>query len=149
MSTVLTQSEAERLIALEKHTANREPIAYPNLGGSVRAELIADEGREAFFLDVRRGSVVFSKTTNQLRARHSIILLRLDLGGAPHRNPDGAEIPCPHLHVYRENFAVKWAFPVPEELSKDLSNFKVTLFDFMTYCRIIEQPKFIFGLPFS
>ena len=24
--------------------------------------------------------------------------------GAPHRNPDGQEIPCPHLHVYRQEW---------------------------------------------
>ncbi|HEY7442131.1 MAG TPA: hypothetical protein VH701_06920 [Vicinamibacterales bacterium] len=24
--------------------------------------------------------------------------------GAPHRNPDDEEIPCPHLHLYREGY---------------------------------------------
>lgn len=48
--------------------------------------------RENFLLDIRRGKIDLLKATNQNRARQTIVLVRLDLGGAPHRNPDGEEI---------------------------------------------------------
>jgi hypothetical protein len=36
-----------------------------------------------------------------------VVLVRLDLGGAPHRNPFDEEIGVPHLHLYREGFGDK------------------------------------------
>ena len=41
--------------------------------------------------------------------------MRLDLDGPPHRNPDEAEIPCPHLHIYSEGFGDKWAMAAPAD----------------------------------
>ena len=55
-------------------------------------------------LDVTRGQIKLTKATYQNRARQVIVLMRLDLDGSTHRNPDDQEIPCPHLHVYREGF---------------------------------------------
>jgi hypothetical protein len=43
------------------------------------------------------------------------VLVRLDLGGAPHRNRDDEEIGVPHLHLYREGFGDKWATPLPSD----------------------------------
>jgi hypothetical protein len=42
-------------------------------------------------LDVTRAEIKLTKATYQNRARAAIILLRLDLDGPPHRNPDGRE----------------------------------------------------------
>ena len=69
-----------------------------------------------------------------------VILARLDFGGAPHRNPDGEEIASPHLHVYREGFGDKWAFPVPTDTFTDLADLWRTLQNFMHYCNIVELP---------
>jgi hypothetical protein len=52
------------------------------------------------------------KGTYQNRARYVVVLVRLDFGGKPHRNPDGEEIASPHLHIYREGVGDKWAYPV-------------------------------------
>jgi Family of unknown function (DUF6978) len=44
---------------------------------------------------------------------------RLDFRGAPHRNPDDEEIPCPHLHLYRESYGDRSLMPLPAEQFSD------------------------------
>jgi hypothetical protein len=74
------------------------------------------------------------------------VLVRLDFGGAPHRNPDGEEIGSPHLHLYREGYGDKWAVPVPEDRFENLSDPWQTLEDFMRYCNVVQSPMIRRGL---
>jgi hypothetical protein len=69
------------------------------------------------------------------------VLVRLDFGGSPHRNPDGEEITCPHLHVYQEGFGDKWAVPIPQDKFSDCGNLRQTLDEFMRYCNIVIPPS--------
>ncbi|MFZ2377268.1 MAG: hypothetical protein WAV83_08665 [Methanothrix sp.] len=94
----LTQEEADALIGMHKGRINDDIAFYPGPGNSISIPLISDDKRENFLLDIRRGKIDLLKATNQNRARQTVVLVRLDLGGAPHRNPDGEEIACPHLH---------------------------------------------------
>ena len=70
---------------------------------------------EAFHLDISRSRINLLKGKFQNRARTTIVLARIDIGGAPHRNPDDEEIACPHVHLFREGYGDRWAFPVPPE----------------------------------
>jgi hypothetical protein len=98
----LTQAEADALIAMEKHRANEERSDFPMGGQSVVVPLQSEDRREQFLLDLSRGRIDMLKVKLQNRGRQVVVLVRLDLGGAPHRNPDDEEIAAPHLHVYRE-----------------------------------------------
>lgn len=69
-----------------------------------------------------------------------MILAKLDFGGASHRNPDGEEIGSSHLHLYREGFGDKWAFPVPPDSFSNLDDPWLTFTDFMRFCNIIQPP---------
>jgi hypothetical protein len=73
-------------------------------------------------------------------------LARLDFGGPPHRNPDGEEIACPHLHLYRQGYGDKWARPVPQDTFTNMDNLFMTLDDFMSFCNISEPPNIQRGL---
>ncbi len=75
-----------------------------------------------------------------------IVLARLDFAGPPHRNPDGEEVGSTHLHLYREGYGDKWAYPVPAERFPNLRDPWLTLDDFMRYCRIVEPPRIRRGL---
>ena len=68
------------------------------------------DGHEAF-LNINRGRVL-RPDLYQTRARSVIVLARLDFG-VEHRNPDGAIVGSPHLNLYREGFADKWAYELP------------------------------------
>ena len=74
------------------------------------------------------------------------MLVRLDLGGAPHRNPDGEEITVPHLHVYREGYGDKWAVPVPVDVFTSTNDVWRTLEEFMRFCNISQPPHIERGL---
>lgn len=118
----ITQAEADALIAMPKVKVNDQKWEYPATGGSITLPLTSSNKREAFFFDIHRGRIDLLKGTYQNRARQVIILVRLDSGGRPHRNPDGEEIPSPHLHVYREGFGDKWAMLAPNDRFPDLTD---------------------------
>jgi len=142
----LSQAEVDALIQMEKHKTNDERWDYPGLGGLISIPLTSGNKRENFLLDVSRGKIDLLKGTYQNRSRQVIILVRLDFGGQPHRNPNGEEISSPHLHIYREEYGDKWAMPVPVDRFPNLSNLWKTLDDFMRFCNIIEPPIIERGL---
>lgn len=141
----LTQHEADSLLALEKFYLGTDRFAYPALGGTLRLPLHSLDKREEFSLDITRSRVLLEKNTLQTRARKTIILARLDLGGAPHRNPDVEEILCPHLHLYREGYGDKWAMPLPDALA-GITDVIDLLNAFMNYCMIVDKPIIDRGL---
>ena len=135
----LTQAEADALMTMEKRRTDAVIWDYPAAGGRVSIPLVSADGREQFQIDLRRGGVQLEKRTYQNRARAVVILARLDFGGPPHRNPDDHEVPSPHLHLYREGYGDKWAYPVPSQFA-DLANPRRTLDDFLRFCSVTEPP---------
>ena len=138
---ILAQSEADALIAMEKQRIDETEWEYPDLGGRVNIPLISLDKRETFFLDLERSTINLSKRKHQNRARGVVVLVRLDIGGAPHRNPDGQEMPCPHIHLYKEGFGDKWAYHLPTGIFSDIGSNWQTLLDFMGYCNITLPPR--------
>lgn len=135
----LTQTEADALLAMAKR--RKEAITYrlPPHRGKILVPLEDLTGREAFLLDISQGGISLERRTFQTRARQTAILARLDFG-SPHRNPDGEEIGVPHLHVYREGYGDKWAYPVPAERFPHIGDTWRTLFDFLAFCNVVEPP---------
>ena len=142
----LPQAEADALMAMEKVCVDAVEYGYPQPGEKLIVPLTSRDRREAFLLDVTRGQVNLAKVTHQNRAKQIVVLLRLDLEGPPHRNPDGEEIPCPHLHYYREGFGDKWAKALPHGRYRNTEDLFLTFDDFMSHCNIIEKPKVQMGL---
>lgn len=142
----LTQAEADALIALAKRRVDDRRWDYPDLGGSISVPLVSADRREEFILDVSRGRIDLAKGTYQNRGRQMVVLVRLDFGDAPHRNPDGEELESPHLHLYREGYADKWAFRVPADRFPNLGDTWRTLEDFMRFCNVVEPPDIQRGL---
>src|SRR3972149_8634104 len=110
-SVMLTQSEADALIAMRKVFVNPDTISL-SPGTDETHDVVGDDKREQFMLDLWRGTIRLSKIKYQTRGRRVIVLVRLDIDGAPHTNPDGAQLIGTHLHLYREGYEAKWAFSV-------------------------------------
>lgn len=147
MTTVdLTQEEADALIVMDKYKVNDDTYDYPGTSGSISIPLSSGDGRESFLLDVYRGRLDLRKGTYQERGRQIIVLVRLDFGGPPHRNPDGIEVGSPHLHIFREGFGDKWAFPLRAEDFPNITDPWSMLDDFMRYCKIVDRPDIRRGL---
>ena len=146
MSVNLSQSEADALIAMAKRRADDDERKFPPPGDRLMIPLVSIDRREAFLLDITRSQINVAKITHQSRARQVVVLMRLDIDGAPHRNPDGEVTPCPHIHVYRENFGDKWAHPLPPGKFQNRGDLFRTFEDFMTECNVVEPPRMQTGL---
>ncbi|PIU61358.1 MAG: hypothetical protein COS84_11405 [Armatimonadetes bacterium CG07_land_8_20_14_0_80_40_9] len=116
--------------------------------------IISVDERESFLIDInRRGRIGLTRCTYQERYQGIIILVRLDIDGQPHTNPEvpsvpipylapynGQTIQCPHLHLYVEGFMDRWAMPIPSDRFPNIRDLYKTLEDFFRYCNIIEPP---------
>lgn len=143
----ISQGEADALMAMEKQCVEEKTnFLFPEPGGRLAIPLVSLDKRENFTLDITRAQIKLTKATFQNRARQAIILMRLDLDGPPHRNPDNQEIPCPHLHVYREGYGDKWAIPAPADRYPNVRDLFATLGAFMQHCNVTEPPLMDKGL---
>ena len=142
---MLTQTEADALIAMKKTFMNPITITLPP-GTDKSHVLVGEDPRERFLLDLWRGTFQISKLKYQTRARNVIALVRLDVDGAPHTNPDGTKLGGTHIHIYREGYEDKWAYPVEREHFGDVSNTQRIFEDFCKYCNIENPPPFQGGL---
>lgn len=145
MTDYLSQQEADILLAMPKECLEKGHFDFPYIGGGkLVIPLFSENKREEFKLDITASRIAL-KQTYQNRSRINIILARVDLNGPPHRNPDGIEFPCPHLHIFQENYGDKWAYPLPPEFT-DIDDVFTVLLDFMRFCNITKPPNINKGL---
>ena len=138
----LSQSLADRLFAEPKVRSSGRIYDFPPNAGKLVIKLVSIVSGEEFILDVIPGRKDPRKMSFQLRARGNVTLVRLDIGGPTHRNPDRTTVPCPQLHVYREPDGDRWAIPAPLSEFPNMHDRRLTLYDFMQYCNVIEPPRF-------
>jgi hypothetical protein len=137
---MLTQSEADQLIAIRKLFVNPDTISLPP-GSDLTYELLSDDKQEQFLLDLWRGTLRLSKLKFQNRARQVVVLVRLDVDGAPHTNPDGQRLSGTHIHLYREGYDDRWAYPLDPNIFSDPADIALTLEQFCGRCNI-EKPLY-------
>jgi MoaA/NifB/PqqE/SkfB family radical SAM enzyme len=135
----LTQDEADNLLKIAKKRINNITYIFPSPGMLLQIPIQSIDSKDEFLLDVRSGRIELKKGTCQIRVATVHILARIDLAGGLHRNPDGKEIPCPHIHLYREGYNDQWAYPLPKEFTKP-DDLWQTLNDFFGYCNIVDRP---------
>ncbi len=140
----ISQAEADFLFKLEKICEDDTEYDLP-IGGRICVPVISKDKKENFSLDFSQGRINLSRTKYQTRSRELIILVRLCVNSS-HQNPDGEEIGVPHIHLYKEGYNDKWAYPLPEGVFSNLENNWETLFDFMKFCNITNTPNFKKGL---
>lgn len=142
---MLTQAEADFLIGMQKSFVEPVTISLP-AGADLTHELIGFDKKEKFLLDLSRGTIRLSKVKFQTRGRAIIVLVRLDLDGSPHTNPDGSYVGKTHIHLYREGFDDKWAYPIDPAVFSSPKDIEETFKSFCGYCNISGVPGFQEGL---
>jgi hypothetical protein len=137
---MLTQAEADQLIKVAKHFV-RPPasISIPP-GLDETFELAGPGDRDKFHLDIWRGTIRLTKLKFQNRVQTVIVLVRLDVDGAPHTNPDGQRLAGTHLHLFREGYDDKWAYPVDATAFTALSDPGTIFQEFCAYCHVESPP---------
>ena len=146
---IIPQIEADALLSVEKERADSKEYDLENL--TLEIPLVSCDRKEKFFLDLRNARIDILKFKYQTRARSVIILARLDFGQAGrHTNPDHVTIEGPHIHIYREGYADKWAYLLDDmpggNIFSDINDRLKTLNEFMVYCNIKNAPLFARGL---
>lgn len=137
---MLTQAEAEQLIQMVKHFVNAPAVISIPPGADDTYELAGSNDREKFLLDVWRGTLRLTKLRFQDRVRTVVVLVRLDVDGARHTNPDGQQLSGTHLHIFREGFDDRWAYPVDPTVFTLLSDPGATFQAFCAFCKIESPP---------
>jgi len=138
---MLTQAEADQFTQMPKHFVRPPATITIPPGADDTYELADANDRERFLLDVWRGTLRLTKLKFQTRVRIAIVLVRLDVDGAPHTNPDGVPLLGTHLHLFKEGYDDKWAYPVDSNTFTLLSDSGKTFHDFCSYCRIESPPS--------
>lgn len=137
---MLNQTEIDALLEMAKHAADENRYTFPSAGEKLMIPLTSSDRRETFYLHIYRGRISSMKVTYLNRARTIIPLVRVDIGGPPHANPDGEILEGPHIHVYTEAYGDKWAYPLSAYEFRDHHDKFQVLEDFMRFCRIITKP---------
>lgn len=143
----ITQAEFDFLMSQDK--AFEDAISPIQLGPAPlqwTRQLNSIVNKETFLLDFYRGSFELSKYTINNRYHHTIILLRYDNGGR-HTNPDGELFEGAHVHLYKEGYNDKFAFPVSQVGVTDTNTMETVFNKIMKYCNVktvptIEVPMF-------
>ncbi|RKD20999.1 hypothetical protein BEP19_15055 [Ammoniphilus oxalaticus] len=139
---MLTDKEAKQLFEAIKDLVENKPIDFPQLGDSIQLDVVSTFDNDRFIIDIqRKGQINIKKCTYQTRYQRVVPLFRIDIEGPPHQNPDLEIIPCPHIHVYREGFGDKWAYPLDEYIDTEASDLGRVLFDFLKYNNIRNIPQ--------
>lgn len=146
----LTQAEADGLLEMPKVFVDAAPLEFSlNQPMDYDRVLRSTDRREEFLLTIERGRRKGVRLKYQTRARRVIVLARLDLNGAPHKNPPeapyrpGEWIGETHLHLYREGFDDRIAYTLvdaPAWPDPNAIDGIPALEHFMRYCRVTEWP---------
>lgn len=138
---MLSQAEADLLMGAAKRLEESSLLYFPAPGEKASWTAVTIDGKEQLLFDVNRGRIRLRKCTYQERYQAMEILVRVDLDGPPHRNPDGIVVNCPHIHLYREGYADKWAEALPIDRFGDPTDLARTFRDFLEFCNVQEIPE--------
>lgn len=138
---MLSQKEIDELLEILKHIEyDQSMFAFPQKGEKEVLTAYSLDKRTMFLIDITPGKSRNNKISFQERYKKDVILLRLDMNGPPHTNPDGEKLSGNHLHIAREGYDDRFAIEVPERLIDEKSRLR-TLINFLEYCKI-DNPDF-------
>lgn len=140
----MKQNIADYLIGLEKRIVDTY-ISFPTANNKLTMNVQACGENESFLLDINRvGKIKLSRCSFQERYNVTEGLVRLDLDETrKHANPDGTMVVGPHIHIYKEGYALRWAYALDTIDAcpfTNISDLTTTFAEFCKYCNIKEIP---------
>lgn len=136
----MTQADFNTIIKEEKIFSDLiNPLALSPAPISWTREIKATKSKNIYQLDFYRGSFELTRFTYNKRFRQSVILLRYDSGGR-HTNPDGISFDGPHIHLFREGFNDKFAYPVTDLKIDDNHTIDEVLDKLLQFCNVTKRP---------
>jgi hypothetical protein len=131
-----------RIIETPKQRIGQNDPVKLFVGMNAEINFQSTAGPERFRLIIERHRFNPQHAKYQFMTASSDGLLRLEIDGPTHWNPDDEEIPCPHIHRYREGAGLRWAMPITDQFG-DPSDLVAGLTWFMGYCNIVQVPTIL------
>ena len=132
----MKKETAQELIQVIKRILKTGTYYLPPIGEQNQIKLQSVQSpRDKFIVYVNRASRIVSNKYTLLLRYPEEGLLRIDVNGPDHVNPDGSRIPCPHIHMRMDDTG-KWdayAFELPA-IFGDTDDCISTLQSFLQYC---------------
>lgn len=127
-------------------------IELPTIKNQKKCEVISkyDENEKFVLIINRKGNKNVKNLSFLINSKtYGKRMVRLDMNGAPHDNPDGVVVPTPHLHIHDEKHRDgKIAIPLETVNDKEFLN---ELYDSMMFfleynCIEVNGVNFVEGL---
>ena len=139
----LKQEEVDFLINMEKEFEDQSTILLFPAPLQWTRKLKSTTTNDTFLLDFYRGSFRIQKYTYNHRYRQTIVIFRFDSYGT-HTNPDDEVVSGPHIHIYKEGFGDKFAYPASKINVVESDPMEIVLHKVLLYCKVklisIEVP---------
>jgi hypothetical protein len=101
-----------KTLIYDPKTLNVNRLTHPSNGDKLKLHLKNSLNQDNFELNISTHSIRIEKTNYHLQENRILPLLRLEVFATPHKNPNGEKISENHLHIYKEGFEDRWAYPV-------------------------------------
>ena len=137
----MDNEKAQALIQVLKKIIDRvkEGVLIPKAGEqmSINLESVFSKKDSFTIFFNRKGRINPNRYSILLRYLKDTVLLRLDVDGPPHGNPDGTKLPCPHFHIWTDGpkNGYAWAYEVPA-IFVDTEDHLMTFIQFLQYCNV-------------
>lgn len=136
----LTQTEYDFIMQQEKSFDDiNTPIQLGPAPIQWCRQINSLSNKEKYLLDFYRGSFELTRYTINKRYRQSIILFRYDNQGR-HTNPDGEHFIGAHIHLYKEGFNDKFAYPITDIEIEESDALEKVFEKLMYFCNVKVKP---------
>ena len=136
----MTDLEYSTIMKMEKHFKNCT-IDLPKAGEKRKVDVLSRTTNDCFVIDIdRRSSITLNR--QKIQERHINTqerLIRLEIDGRPHTNPDGTLLSGNHIHIYKEGHGLSYAFELSDfenGLFANIISFYDLFCSFCKYCNI-------------
>lgn len=143
----MTNEEYNILMNYNKKFIDSTTIILPPIGKSKQRRFLkSEDSLDEFILDIDNGHGKIELKIKYMTRHQSTntILLRLDTSGPRHYNPDGVEVPTPHLHRYVDGYGDSWAEPLDPNIFSDSTNLEGLLKSFLELFNVTNIPNIIY-----
>jgi len=134
----VTKESAQELIHVMKEIVEKGIYNLPKQGSQNKILLQSVlSKRDKFDVVVNRVARINPSKYTLLLNYPEEGLLRVDVNGPNHVNPDGAKVPCPHVHMRMKDTGKwdDWAFDLPAVFG-NTEDCAATVRDFLQYCQV-------------
>lgn len=134
----MTKESAQELIQIMKEIIETGVYKLPAIGTQNKIPLQSVLSKRDKF------DVIVNRIARIKPSKYTLVLhypeeglLRIDVDGPDHINPDGTRIPCPHLHMRIKDTGQwdNWAMDLPAVFG-NTEDCAITVRDFLQYCQV-------------